>query len=702
MDFDSGDNFRNLKDSVKLKIERRNSNTLGPADDLQSRSDIHYSSHIGSEEPNHNQESSPPTLRYDSDQESSVSLEDQFGNPEDKATNQGCSGCDDSSPVVYCTDCNAAYCSSCENITHKLKNRALHQRAPFHPSLVRREDKCSKHSTQTLDFFCLVCRKTVCLFCKDYGEHKTHTTLPLEAVAQEKRASLRSQIAALTSSLETAEALMETVTERLSQLTSSSFPNESAVSTRTTQQIDDVFNQLEQLLEKRRDELVASVELEGQRRNEQLQRQAEELGKVITAGNGFIAEAEFLSKSTAPNFAEGYFNLVNNISDLCEKSVLRFSEPVERAKIEVVFEPADITGIINSFGVIGGPVNVRFAVDDSGVCTIRWQEPVPLRQDSLHEGRVNSYLVELLVTTNPNNTATPPDNNNSNNHYISNAEGAVNNNTTGEENTSRLLRVEVGSIVASELKAVPEMVLHVRDYPGCELCVQVRAVYTSHLSSWARAPYVIRLPKLFHLKTFEMQSHFSNGLFHWIGTIGGNAEYENPHIRGECTVSWSSIDDTCSGRIEQFIAQSISDPQTEFSYTKNEPNSWIAVDIGRGRSFVPLGYCLRHDAQGPRGLLRNWVLQGRRGSHESIASATTTDIQDFTPTLVDNEWVTLSVHVNDPSLAPTAGSTAYFPVRDIDVSSSSFRYFRILQTGKNSSGKDRLACAGFELYGICC
>ena len=34
-----------------------------------------------------------------------------------------------------------------------------------------------------------------------------------------------------------------------------------------------------------------------------------------------------------------------------------------------------------------------------------------------------------------------------------------------------------------------------------------------------------------------------------------------------------------------------------------------------------------------------------------------------------------------------------------DIGFDGFRYFRIMQTAKNSSGSDNLALSGFELYG---
>ena len=61
-------------------------------------------------------------------------------------------------------------------------------------------------------------------------------------------------------------------------------------------------------------------------------------------------------------------------------------------------------------------------------------------------------------------------------------------------------------------------------------------------------------------------------------------------------------------------------------------------------------------------------------------------------------WKTLKKHDNDRGLKdPFPYYTATWPV---DGELGAFRYFRIFQTGKNSSGRFSIFLSGIELYGI--
>ena len=111
-----------------------------------------------------------------------------------------------------------------------------------------------------------------------------------------------------------------------------------------------------------------------------------------------------------------------------------------------------------------------------------------------------------------------------------------------------------------------------------------------------------------------------------------------------------------------------------FNITDNQPGQWMQVDLGAGRSLVPNHYCLRHHTQSSNAL-RHWDLEGSDDA---------------------NSWTTLRTHSDDQALAATPMSVAAWPV---EGATKAFRYFRIRQTGKNSSDHDNLLCAGIELYG---
>lgn len=167
----------------------------------------------------------------------------------------------------------------------------------------------------------------------------------------------------------------------------------------------------------------------------------------------------------------------------------------------------------------------------------------------------------------------------------------------------------------------------------------------------------------------------TNGVLYHIATDGGTRPYANPHASGKVQASWSSC---WNGEIKSFVQHSHAQPM--YCYTKDKPNSWMAVDLGEGRSLLPNYYCLRADLHGTdKFKLRNWELQG---SDDGAA------------------WVTLRTHANDSALKGSMG-TAAWPVEGAD---RAYRHFRILQTGPNSQGPNssyfhNLICSGIELYG---
>ena len=97
----------------------------------------------------------------------------------------------------------------------------------------------------------------------------------------------------------------------------------------------------------------------------------------------------------------------------------------------------------------------------------------------------------------------------------------------------------------------------------------------------------------------------TNGILHHIGTRGGTAAYRNPHELGEVVSSSSSLS---NGAVKNFVQHAHAAPIHNF--THGGPQSWLAVDLGEGRSLVVDHYCLRSDKYGNHNKLRNWELQG--------------------------------------------------------------------------------------------
>ena len=200
---------------------------------------------------------------------------------------------------------------------------------------------------------------------------------------------------------------------------------------------------------------------------------------------------------------------------------------------------------------------------------------------------------------------------------------------------------------------------------GCTQCSF--RILTSRCDSFFLSLFFLSLVVL-QLRTCS--SNFDeNGVLYRIGTQGGTRNYQNPHTSGDVVVSWSSIE---NGTVDLFVQHRHANSVQ--SYTTNVANSWMQVDLGQNRTLRPTYYCLRNE-QSVSDVLRNWRLEGSNDGQT---------------------WTTLRNHTNDTTLAAQSMSEANWPVENCGVC---YRFFRILQYGKNAQNNDCLCCAGIELYG---
>ena len=123
------------------------------------------------------------------------------------------------------------------------------------------------------------------------------------------------------------------------------------------------------------------------------------------------------------------------------------------------------------------------------------------------------------------------------------------------------------------------------------------------------------------------------------------------------------------------------------SGTKAEEKSWWCVDLTENYALYLTHYTLRHGHNTSFSYLLNWQLQG---SHDG------------------QSWETLRTHDNDRGLrGKDSCCTCTWAIGGKKPSEivgdrwkKAFRYFRIFQTGKNSSGRFGIFLSGIELYGV--
>eukprot|EP01124_Arcella_intermedia_P004022 TRINITY_DN12271_c0_g1_i1.p1 TRINITY_DN12271_c0_g1~~TRINITY_DN12271_c0_g1_i1.p1 ORF type:complete len:238 (-),score=45.68 TRINITY_DN12271_c0_g1_i1:11-724(-) len=157
------------------------------------------------------------------------------------------------------------------------------------------------------------------------------------------------------------------------------------------------------------------------------------------------------------------------------------------------------------------------------------------------------------------------------------------------------------------------------------------------------------------------------GILSWLGTSWKTKKWENPYTLGMVKVTGSSI--------EKGTEKDLLDPQENELWTCDVPSSWFCIDLQQW-SVLPTSYTLRHGGNYVADSLRNWDLQG---------------------SVDGTSWTTLRRHHKDDSLNGKYSLCTWSIKRPPNVRPC--RYFRIIQTGHNSSNRNFLVVSFFELYG---
>ena len=109
----------------------------------------------------------------------------------------------------------------------------------------------------------------------------------------------------------------------------------------------------------------------------------------------------------------------------------------------------------------------------------------------------------------------------------------------------------------------------------------------------------------------------THGALHHIATRGGTREYQNPYLSGDVVASASSL---VYGDLEDLVAHAHTGTvyaKVAVCCTENKLNSWVAVDLGAGRSLRPSHYnCLDSGRAPKRSTLCSEMLQGSNDGTE--------------------------------------------------------------------------------------
>ena len=169
-------------------------------------------------------------------------------------------------------------------------------------------------------------------------------------------------------------------------------------------------------------------------------------------------------------------------------------------------------------------------------------------------------------------------------------------------------------------------------------------------------------------RVFVYEKDFDvGGILYWLGTNFNQESYINPIDRGYVSV-------TASAPFEVGKAQDLIAHEPSKCNLVGRANSAVIIKFENNR-VMPTKYSLRHTMSRDGEALRSWTFSG------SIDGINYTD---------------LVVHTNDTTLN-LKGSTGSW---DVEANGNYYQFFKIAQTGNNSSNNNYLSMAGLELYGL--
>lgn len=165
-----------------------------------------------------------------------------------------------------------------------------------------------------------------------------------------------------------------------------------------------------------------------------------------------------------------------------------------------------------------------------------------------------------------------------------------------------------------------------------------------------------------------------HGVLYALATNFGNTTCVNP---GSNNASPTQIIATRSSDDQGEAEDVLENRRGTLSGTKDQNNSWWCIDLTEKYVLYLTHYTLRHGRDNGLSIIRNWRLEG---------------------SLDGRSWKTLKKHDNDRGLKDPY--PYYTCTWSVDGELGAFRYFRIFQTGKNSSGRFGIFLSGIELYGV--
>jgi len=203
-----------------------------------------------------------------------------------------CGFCEEQPATQRCVQCDGVMCDACQQTTHNkgfFKTHTivgLDDAAAGSMASVSSKMVCDQHPEEKLTFYCVDCRKLVCSHCLIMGDHKGHQQTPVETAFETGKETLSAWVEKIMERNRLAEELLAQLRNADVEVT------EGATAQREV--INDEMDNLKEIIDSKRQQLLAKSALEEKQKRGQLQAITDRAQAAYTDSKRMAARCEEL------------------------------------------------------------------------------------------------------------------------------------------------------------------------------------------------------------------------------------------------------------------------------------------------------------------------------------------------------------------------------------------------------------------------
>uniref|UniRef100_A0A6U6NS62 B box-type domain-containing protein n=1 Tax=Zooxanthella nutricula TaxID=1333877 RepID=A0A6U6NS62_9DINO len=199
-----------------------------------------------------------------------------------------CGFCEEKPATRRCQQCNGVLCEECEKTSH---SKGFFKTHTIVDLVVGQEDYagrmlCDEHPAEKLSFYCLDCRKPVCPHCLILGSHKGHQQTPMDQAYNTAKDTLQAWVGKLRERCQLAENTLDELHNAELEV------KKGAEAQRNV--INSELDNLREIIETKRHQLLSKSALEEKQKRVQLQAQVDRAEAVRKDSTGLVSRSKDL------------------------------------------------------------------------------------------------------------------------------------------------------------------------------------------------------------------------------------------------------------------------------------------------------------------------------------------------------------------------------------------------------------------------